>query len=153
MLLVVIPATYSPHCGFNCRLILTIARRSQKSISSLKSFMYHTLSHNIVLFCVILSLIYFLLATNWCLHCIYYSDLYLTATRKEGPLYWCWLNEPTWSHCQCFYTKGTSTTYAFSQRSELNHDFHFCLCFILKQHEVDKLYKVEYKPIVSTSDQ
>lgn len=26
-------------------------------------------------------------------------------------------------------------------------------CFFLQQHEVDKLYKVEYKPITSTSDQ
>lgn len=25
--------------------------------------------------------------------------------------------------------------------------------FILQQHEVDKLYKVEYKPVISTSDQ
>lgn len=32
--------------------------------------------------------------------------------------------------------------------------FRFLLLLLfLKQHEVDKLYKVEYKPIVSTSDQ
>lgn len=33
------------------------------------------------------------------------------------------------------------------------HIFRLFVVVFLQQHEVDKLYKVEYKPIVSTSDQ
>lgn len=81
------------------------------------------------------------------------------AAGEEGPFHRGGPDEPTGSHCQSVNAEGEApvaplpvaavrSCAVLTSSTVPPHP-----CFPFQQHEVDKLYKVEYKPISSTSEQ